>query len=77
MTHIGCVTHWRMTNLRHMTDNLLTTGEVAGMLGIARQTVWHRVQTGALVPVTKLTGNRGFLFNQSEIEALAVKEAKA
>lgn len=45
------------------------------MLGIARQTVWHRVQTGALVPVTKLTGNRGFLFNQSEIEALATKEA--
>ena len=47
---------------------------VAGMLGIARQTVWHRVQTGALVPVTKLTGNRGFLFNQSEIEAMAAKE---
>ena len=74
MTHIGCITHWRMTNLRHMTDNLLTTGEVAGMLGIARQTVWHRVQTGALVPVMKLTGNRGFLFKQSEIEALADEE---
>ena len=64
-----------MTNVRHMTDNLLTTGEVAAMLGIARQTVWHRVQTGALVPVTKLAGNRGFLFASEDIEAL--KEAKS
>jgi len=53
-----------------MTDNLLTTGEAATILGVARQTVWQRVQTGKLVPVAKLSGNRGFLFAKQEIEAI-------
>ena len=75
MTAFDCKTVSRVTNVRHMTDDLLTTGEVATLLGICRQTVWHRVKTGALVPVQKLAGNRGFLFASKDIEAL--KEAKS
>lgn len=74
MTEYGCATARHAANISHMTDSLLTTGEVARILGLARQTVWHRVQTGELKPTMKLEGNRGYLFSQDDIKA--VKEAQ-
>lgn len=73
MTDTGCMSVCHVTTVSRMTDSFLTTGEVASILGLARQTVWQRVQSGALVPAAKLKGNRGFLFEKQDIEAL--KEA--
>lgn len=54
-----------------MTDDLITTGQVAKALDIDRRTVWQRVQYGRLTPAVKLAGANGaYLFHRSEIEAL-------
>jgi len=48
--------------------DLLTTTQVAAALGVSRQAVLQRVETGALVPVTKLPGLTGpYLFDASDV----------
>lgn len=76
MTAIGCTLLRHALKLSHMTDSLLTTGEAADILGLARQTVWCRVKSGALKPAMKLAGNRGYLFDKDDILTMAAKEAQ-
>ena len=67
-----------MSIVWHMTAELLTTREVARLLGIARQTVVRRVEAGRLTPAYRAPNENGmFLFNRAEIEALAAKEREA
>jgi len=48
--------------------DLLTTTEVAEVLGVSRQAVLQRVEAGTLAPVTKLPGKTGtYLFEPADI----------
>lgn len=58
-----------MTILCHMTENLLTTKEVAARLGIAKSTVTKRVREGRITPVLRLP--KATLFDAKQIEKLA------
>lgn len=70
MTDNGCLTGRQVTTFSHMTDDLISTGQVAKTLDIDRRTVWQRVKSGRLTPTVKLEGvNGAYLFNRAEIEA--------
>ncbi|MGP5715694.1 helix-turn-helix transcriptional regulator [Brachybacterium tyrofermentans] len=59
-------------------SRLLTSGEVATRLGIARQTVTWRVARGQLTPAQKLPGARGgYLFTAEHIDEVAAEQAAA
>lgn len=54
--------------------NLVTSGEVARVLGISRRTVAYMVSRGELEPAEKLDGPNGaFLFTREAVEALAAE----
>ena len=52
--------------------DLLTTAEVAVLLGVSPREVARRVSTGSLEAMAKLPGVRGaYVFERAAIEALA------
>lgn len=51
-------------------DDLLTTSQVAEILGIDRRTVGWRVRNGRMTPSMTLPGNGNYLFERSEIEKI-------
>ena len=53
-----------------MTDSLLTTKQVAEMLGINPRTVTWRVRNGYLEAARKLPATGTYLFERSEIEKI-------
>lgn len=60
--------------MRHMSDNdeLLTSFQVAVILGKSPRTVQRMAKTGEIPPAQKLPGPNGaFLFRRGEIEAMA------
>ncbi|MHC9615437.1 helix-turn-helix transcriptional regulator [Corynebacterium diphtheriae] len=57
-----------------MTENLLTTKEVAARLGIAKSTVTKRVREGRITPVLRLP--KATLFDAKQIEKLAKEGAR-
>jgi hypothetical protein len=60
-----------------MTSDLVSTGEALDILGVSSpSTVGRLVQAGKLAPAAKLPGLRGaYLFNRSDVEALAAERA--
>jgi excisionase family DNA binding protein len=53
-------------------SELVSTPEVAKMLGISRAAVTRRVTAGTLTPAFKMPGDTGaYLFHREDIEALA------
>lgn len=53
-------------------NDLISTTEVARLLGIDRSGVIKRVKAGDLSPVQKLPGRTGaYLFRRSDVEAVA------
>lgn len=57
-------------------DDLMTTSEVCGLLGIGSSTVSRWAMSGALAPARKLPGLRGaYLFRRADVEALRAKAA--
>lgn len=60
-----------MTNVSGMAnDDLLTTSQVAEILGIDRRTVGWRVRNGRMTPSMTLPGNGNYLFSRLEIEKI-------
>lgn len=60
-----------LPTVAHMSNfDLLTTEQVAAILGITRQAVFDRVRRGALVPVFKSPAKTGgYLFTPDSIDA--------
>jgi len=55
-------------------DELITTRDVAAVLGVSTREVARRVERGDLEPAAKLPGIRGaYLFHRAPIEALATE----
>ena len=54
-----------------MQQTLLTSPQVAHILGKSARTIHRMVESGALVPITQLPGPNGaYLFDLADIEAL-------
>lgn len=70
-----------MSNAAHMASNLpdlITTAEVAEILGKSVPTVNRWAAEGRLQPAQKLPGQRGaYLFRRADVEALMDTEASA
>jgi len=59
------------------TDDLLTTGEVAPMLGKSARTVSRLALTGALPYAERIQAARGiYLFRRSDVIAYLVRESE-
>lgn len=57
---------------------MVTSADAAARLGVGRSTIARLVRAGHLTPVMKAPGIRGaFVFDQSEVDALAASRAKA
>jgi hypothetical protein len=57
----------------HMGNELLTTGQIARILGVHRTTVHHWEKAGKLTPFTVANGVR--LFAAADVEAVAAERA--
>lgn len=58
-----------------LTNDLLTSGQVAKELGVDRTTVHHWAKDGKLLVAHVINGTR--LFARSEVDRLAASRAKA
>lgn len=57
--------------------NLIGSGEAAIMLQVDKSTLSRRISSGKINPLARLDGPRGpFVFDRTEIEALAEGDAK-
>ncbi len=63
-----------MPYLRHVPkiqDDLIGVAEASQLTGLDKRTLHRKVDSGELIPVTKLPGLRGaYIFNRADIEAL-------
>jgi excisionase family DNA binding protein len=60
-----------------MSNEMLTTKEVSAQLGVSIRTVSRMAERGELPFIRKLAGKNGYLFDQAEVQRVAVQAEAA